>query len=356
MTDFRCFNETTFEPDPTGLTVLRGANGAGKTSILEAIGWLATGKSIRGAPREALVRSSADRAILRAEIASDERAVLFEAELPAAGPARVWVNRQPVRRRADLVESIRVSVFSPDDLGLVQGGPAGRRGFLDEALGTSHPRLDATITDVERALRQRSALLRQAGRRITAEIGATLDVWDSRLATSGSLLAEARLALAGSLEPLVTAAYSRLAGQDGEVRLVYKRSWEGELVDALATSRQDDIRRQTTAVGPHRDELELWLGRRPARTHASQGEQRCVALALRLAAHQLATERGPTTPILLLDDVFSELDDQRSAALVKELPPGQVLLTTATDPPAAVTPDMVFSIENGELSCAAGRV
>jgi len=355
LTDFRCFTEECVEPDPEGLTVLRGPNGSGKTSVLEAVGWLATQRSLRGAQRDVLVRAGATRAILRAETLTAQRRVLVEAELPLTGTARAQVNRQIVRRRADLAEAVRVTVFSPDDLHLVQDGPSGRRDYLDEVLVDRHPRFELLTSDVDRVLRQRASVLRQAGNKLDADIVATLDVWDDRLAVAGTELADARHSLVEELAPLVSAAYGQLAGSQEPVSLSYRRSWEGALSDALAARRTDDLRRQVTSVGPHRDELEISVGPGPARTHASQGEQRCVALALRLATHELRRRGAPEPPVLLLDDVFSELDARRSAALVDQLPAGQVLLTTAVDPPPAVTPDRVVDVAQGRLSSVAGQ-
>ena len=170
---------------------------------------------------------------------------------------------------------------------------------------------------------------------------ATLDVWDQRLADAGKVLVEARERLVADLDPLVAAAYRHLAGaSDGadEARLVqrYVRSWDGDLLEALGTSRPDDLRRGVNTVGPHRDDLSLQIEGREARTHASQGEQRCVALALRLGVHQLVRARTALIPTLLLDDVFSELDPARSRALVQELPVGQSILTTAAPLPEGI--------------------
>ncbi|HXQ90048.1 MAG TPA: DNA replication and repair protein RecF [Acidimicrobiales bacterium] len=355
LTDFRCFGQAAFEPDPDGLTVLRGRNGAGKTSVLEAIGWLATQRSIRGAQRPVLVRSGAERAVVRGEATMGERRMLIESEIPLAGAGRTQVNRHVVRRRAELAEALQITVFSPDDLHLVQDGPAGRRTYLDDVLVDRHARFETLVSEVERILRQRAAVLRQSGGRLNPDIAATLDVWDGRLAESGSQLAEARAALAEELAPRATAAYERLAGDPEPVSLVYRRSWSGELLDALEGARPDDVRRQATSVGPHRDDLEIAIGTRPSRTHASQGEQRSLALALRLATHELRRGSAPEPPVLLLDDVFSELDAGRSAALVALLPPGQVLLTTAVDPPAIVTPTRVVDVEAGTLLATAGE-
>ena len=355
LTDFRCFPEAVFEPDPEGLTVLRGENGAGKTSVLEAVGWLATLRSFRGATRESVVRTGARRAVVRAETVSGTRQQLVEAEIPVDRTGRVQVNRQPVRRRAQLADTLRVSVFSPDDLVVVQGGPAGRREYLDDVLVARHPRYEALVGEVERILRQRAALLHQAGGRPAPEVLQTLDVWDTRLAASGEALAMARAELVDALQPFVVRAHEQLAAAGQEpappaaVELSYRRSWTGPLAEALAGARRDDLRRQSTSVGPHRDDLELSLAGRPARSQASQGEQRSVALALRLAAHQLATSEQGVAPVLLLDDVFSELDARRAEALVAQLPPGQVLLTTAVDPPAVVAADRVVDVSGGRL-------
>jgi DNA replication and repair protein RecF len=354
LADFRCFAEAEFRPDPEGLTVLRGPNGAGKTSILEAVGWLATQRSIRGASRDVLVRSGSDRAVVRAEGSVGARAVLVECELPVTGAARTQVNRQPVRRRSELAEALNVTVFAPNDLDLVQGGPAGRREYLDDVLVARHARLDALVTEVDRVLRQRGAVLRQAGGRPDSAIAATLDVWDERLGASGTELALEREALAAELSPAATRSYERLAAVTEPVALTYRRSWDGDLAEALAAARHDDVRRQVTSVGPHRDDLELSIGARPARTHASQGEQRCVALAMRLATHELRRGELPEAPVLLLDDVFSELDAYRAAALVELLPAGQVLLTTAVDPPPVVQAGRVVEVAGGRLSGAPG--
>jgi DNA replication and repair protein RecF len=354
LVDFRCFAEAEFRPDPEGLTVLRGANGVGKTSVLEAVGWLATQRSMRGATRDALVRSGTAGAVVRAEATVGERAVLLEAAIPVAGPMRLQVNRQPVRRRSELADALNVTVFAPNDLDLVQGGPAGRREYLDDVLVSRHARLDALVAEVDRILRQRAAVLRQAGGRPDGTVSDTLDVWDERLGASGTALAVEREALATELGPPASSAYERLAGVAEPVTLRYRRSWEADLTDALRVTRRDDVRRQTTSVGPHRDDLDVTIGTRPTRTHASQGEQRCVALALRLATHQLRRHELPEPPVLLLDDVFSELDASRAAALVDLLPPGQVLLTTAVDPPSVVHAERVVEVAGGRLSGVPG--
>ncbi|MDA8279658.1 MAG: DNA replication and repair protein RecF [Actinomycetota bacterium] len=355
LTDFRCFAAEAVAPHPEGLTVLRGPNGAGKSSVLEAVYWLASGRSWRTSSRSALVRSGTDRAVVRADLMVGSRSVVVEAELPQAGPARVQVNRQSLVRRGAMADVLRVVLFAPDDLALVHGAPAGRRDMLDDVLVGRHPRFDALEREVERTLRQRAALLQQAGGRLDSAATATLDVWDARLARAGTDLVEARETLVADLATPVAAAHRRIAGPGPQARMTYRRSWEGDLAAALAGARAEDVRRRSTSVGPHRDDVDLWLDERPARTHASQGEQRSLALALRLGTYHLAVADGGPAPVLLLDDVFSELDAARAEALVAELPAGQVLLTTAVDPPGPVVADLLLDVRDGAVVAEVSR-
>jgi DNA replication and repair protein RecF len=355
ITDFRNIAGTAFEPDPLGTTVITGRNGSGKTSVLESIAYLATLQSFRGSPRESMVRRGAAQSILRAQTLVEGRTVTIEAEVSATGRSRTMVNRQTVRRRGDLHDALRTTVFSPEDIGVVRAGPSERRRFLDETLAVVDPKSHRAAEEVDKVLRQRAALLRSAGRQLGVEATTTLEVWDSRLADAGTALVEAREALVGQLAPLAGEHYSRLAGVSTEVTAEYRRSWSGPLLEALVQSRSRDLERGVTLVGPHRDELELAIGGLPGRTHASQGEQRSLALALQLAAHQLATERLGSAPVLLLDDVFSELDPYRSRALLEGLPPGQTLLTTALPAPPGVEAAKVYTVDaQGNLAGSDG--
>ncbi|HEX2575354.1 MAG TPA: DNA replication/repair protein RecF [Aquihabitans sp.] len=350
LTDFRGYEEADVAFD-AGLTAVVGPNGQGKTNLLEAIGYLATLGSFRGAPTEALIRAGAERAIVRAEAEREGRELLLEAELSSSGRNRTQLNRQPLRRARDLLGALRVTVFSPDDLTLVKGSPGERRAYLDETLVALHPRHDQARTDLDRILRQRGALLKQAGGRLSAEVELTLDVFDAKLAAAGEVLGAARRELVAELEPVLGEAYDRVARRSAEVRAVYRPPWMAEgLAAALAAARKDDLRRGVSTVGPHRDELELVLGGMPARTHASQGEQRSLALALRLAAHEVVTRRTETPPVLLLDDVFSELDPDRSDALLGSLPAGQTVLSTATALPTGAVPGKVLRVAAGVVT------
>jgi DNA replication and repair protein RecF len=346
LTDLRVFTTTTFEPDPSGTTVLIGPNGTGKTSLLEAVGYLGLGRSLRGSPRDAMIRNGAARAIIRANLVFDGHELLVEAELNRVGRSRTQVNRQPVRTRRDLAEAVPVTTFCPDDLAVVQGGPAARRELLDDALVLLEPRAGAIIEEVDKSLRQRNALLRQAGGRLTPEVEATLDVWDDRLARSGDQLVKLRRELLSRLTEPIDQAYQTLAGttEPQVIEALYEGTELGGLAELLEDSRRDDLRRGVTTVGPHRDDVVLTLHERDARTQASQGEQRTLALALRLAVHLAAAAHLGAAPLLLLDDVFSELDPDRARRLVNELPPGQTLVTTASPLPEGVEPALIVEV------------
>jgi DNA replication and repair protein RecF len=347
LVDFRIFTAAAFSPEAEGPTVITGSNGTGKTSVLEAMVYLGNGRSFRGAPREALVRTGTDRAIVRAELLRVEGSpTLVEAEIVLSGRSRTQVNRKVANGRKDLATATPCTIFSPEDLALVSGGPRVRRELLDDALGLVDTEGARAADEVERVLRQRAALLRQAGGRVSADVASTLDVWDQRLADAGKVLVTARERLVVALDEFVAPAYGRLAGVPDQIVVSqqYVRSWSGELLDALAEHRRDDLRRGVNTVGPHRDDLLLTLEGREARTHASQGEQRCLALALRIGVHQLVVARTELTPTLLLDDVFSELDPARSRALVAELPPGQSILTTAAPLPEGIDVAQIVTI------------
>lgn len=354
LTDFRSYHsaEVAFAP---GLTAVVGDNGQGKSNLVEAVAYLATLSSFRGAPTEALVRSGATSAIVRAEVTRDDRDLLVEAEIVPGGRSRVQVNRQRAARNRDLLGALRVSVFAPDDLALVKAGPAGRRRFLDDTLVALSPKNDELRGEVDRVLRQRNALLKQAGGRLTPEVELTLDVWDDKLVSAGTRLGERRVALLDDLAPYLAVAYTDLAGAAVDVDAAYESGWWGSeagLAGALAASRDEELRRRLSLVGPHRDEVAFSIGGLPARTHASQGEQRSLALALRLAAHRLVSDATATPPVLLLDDVFSELDPARCEALVTHLLAGgaQTIVTTAGALPPSAHPEAILRVAGGIIS------
>lgn len=349
LSDFRNYPEAELELAP-GFTAVVGHNGAGKTNLLEGIAWLATLSSFRGAPVEAMIRQGADSAVLRADAERDGRSLLIEAQLARSGRNRIQLNRQPLRRARDLLGALRVSVFTPDDLVIVKGGPGERRRFLDDALVALQPRNDSLRSEVERVLRQRNALLKQSKGVLDESAAFTLDVWDTKLTEAGEALTKARLDLLERLRPVLAQTYDALARRPAEVDVAYQSEWLGSgLAAALAAARTNDLRRGVCTVGPHRDEVGLRIGGMPARTHASQGEQRTLALALRLSLHRVVAAEAGSAPVLLLDDVFSELDPDRSDALLANLPDGQVLLTTAGVLPVGAEPDRVLQIAGASI-------
>ncbi len=349
LENFRNYHLADVELGP-GLTAIVGENGQGKSNLIEAIGWLSGAGSFRGVSDDALIRIGADSAVMRATVQSDDgREQLVEAELPRIGRNRVQINRQRVQRNRDLLGVVRVTVFSPDDLSLVKVGPALRRRWIDDALVGRHRRHDALRSDLERVLKQRNALLRSSGGRLDADAEYTLDVWDSKLAEVGESVRRARLELLDEIRPQLRASYDNVARRAAEVRIEYLSSWEGDLSDALAESRQVDLRRGVSTIGPHRDELDLSIGGVPARTHASQGEQRSLALAMRLAVDAVSRSAG-WSPVLLLDDVFSELDPGRAGALLDALPQSQSLLTAASGLPPGAKPAHVMRVERGTIT------
>ena len=351
LVDFRNYRDASFDFHP-GITAVVGLNGQGKTNLAEALAYLASLDSFRGAPGDALIRAGADQAVVRATVEQpDGREVLVELELSRHGRNRVQVNRQRLGRTRDLLGVMRVTVFSPDDLQLVKGGPGERRRFLDDTLVSLALKYDSMRLELDRIVKQRNTLLKQAGGRLDEAGELTLQVWDTKLAEVGDRFGHARAVLVARLSPTVAEAYEQLADTPTPVELRYEPPWRGSggLAAALAAARTDDLRRGVSTVGPHRDDVELFVNGMPARTHASQGEQRTLALALRLGAHRMVAEKAESVPVLVLDDVLSELDPTRCTALLRHLPPGQVVLTTAGVLPDAAHPDSIVRI-------AAGRV
>lgn len=349
LVDFRNYVRAEFDLT-AGVTAILGRNGQGKTNLAEALAYLATLDSFRGAPPDALIRLGADTAVIRATVTDGTREVLIEAELARHGRNRVQVNRQRLAKVRDLLGVMRVTVFAPDDLVIVKGGPAERRRLLDDTLVALAVRYDASRLELDRVVRQRNSLLKQAAGRLTDEIALTLDVWDARFVTVGEQLGHARATLVARVAPFVEQAYADLAGADVPVELVYEPDWRRSgLAGALAVVRDADVRRGVSTVGPHRDDVELGLNGMPARTHASQGEQRTLALALRLGAHRLVAERTGSAPVLVLDDVLSELDPGRASALLAHLPAGQVVITSASPLPPDADPERTLEIASGTV-------
>lgn len=369
LTDFRSYAAVELPLEP-GVTAFVGPNGQGKTNLVEALNYLATLGSHRVAQDAPLVRLGAERAVVRGSVVEtvggEPRSTLLEIEITPGKANRARLNRSPVPRPRELLGALTTVLFAPEDLALVKGDPSERRRFLDELLVARAPRFAGVRSDYERVLKQRNALLKSAGMAMRAGRGggssrgpdlSTLDVWDTHLARAGAELLAGRLDLVEALRPLVAKAYDAVAGGSGpsgdrEARLAYKSSLgpDADLVpsrdtlaaavlEALAGVRRDELDRGVSLIGPHRDDLVLSLGPMPAKGYASHGESWSFALALRLASYELLRSAG-SDPVLVLDDVFAELDSGRRDRLA-ELTAGaeQVLVTAAVaaDVPAGLT-------------------
>jgi len=333
-----------------GITVITGNNGNGKTNLLEAIGWFSKGKSFRGAPNEALIFKDREKAILRAEISQDKRKTTLEVELNNFGRNQIQINGKKINKKKELQEKIKTTIFGPEDLALIKGSPSERRNYLDELLLDLHVKNQLIKTSFEKCLKQRNTLLKQAKGRLTNEIEATLDVWDEKFAENGQELAEIRIKLLEKLKPEMESILKKFTNNQDTILFEYEQTWEkGKLIENLQTERQTDIRRGITTVGPHRDEIGIKVNNLLAKSHASQGEQRSLALGLRLAGHEVVKKTTGSEPIVLLDDVFSELDDIRCQILIELLPKKQAVLTTTGELPIGVKPDYKYHVVEGNI-------
>ena len=367
--NFRSYGEVEVDLEP-GATAFVGANGQGKTNLVEAIDYVATLGSHRVANDTPLVKANTDRAVVRASVVRGDRTALLEVEITPGKANRARINKSPLPRTRDLVGVLRTVLFSPDDLALIKGDPAERRHFLDSLLILQTPRLGGVKADYDRILRQRNTLLKSAGRRRDAELP-TLDIWDENLARVGGELMAARIVLLANLSPYLASAYVQVAANAATDRqvatAVYKPSFEiaqpadGAAVDAtsltaallaeLARRRRDELDRGVSLVGPHRDDVTLTLGELPAKGYASHGESWSFALALKLASFELLRADGDD-PVLILDDVFAELDlDRRDqlAALVGSAEQVLVTAAVAEDVPAGLVGQR-FRVQDGAVT------
>ena len=419
LMDFRSYAAADLALGP-GVSTLLGANGQGKTNVVEAAGYVSTLGSHRVGTDAPLVRRGAERAILRAAITSAERDSLVEIEINPGRANRARLNRVPVPRPRQVLGVLRTVLFAPEDLAVVKGDPDGRRRYLDELLVTRAPRYAGVRSDYERVVKQRTALLKSARSRMGSRafgraprpspdaaadplgdeaasppgmgLAGALDAWDEHLAVKGAELLAGRLELTAALRPLLTRSYAAVSGDDVDATISYRqragmkseatageatagavaageaavpsagqRPEGGEpaadraqlaqgLREALARSRAEELERGVCLVGPHRDDLELGIGNLPARGYASHGESWSMALALRLSGYELL-RAGGDDPVLLLDDVFAELDTGRRDRLASLVSGAEQVLVTA-----AVPEDVPVALRGERFSVADGAV
>ncbi len=399
LTDFRSWDQVDLDL-AAGATAFVGPNGQGKTNLVEAVGYVATLGSHRVAGDAALVRSGADRAVVRLRAVRGDRETLVELELNPGRANRAQVNRAPVRRSRDVLGILRTVLFAPEDLALVKGDPDGRRRFLDELMVQMAPRMAGVLGDHERVLRQRGALLKSAAgaRRGRGDVDLrTLDVWDARLAEIGAQVLIQRIALVHELRPHVARAYEQVSDGQGAAVLGYRSSLvesgaagpedgapaptagiphlgatvellEAQLLEAMSRLRPREIERGVNLVGPHRDDLVLTLGELPAKGYASHGESWSFALALRLGSFELLTHGSSgqastagvadayagwdegSEPVLILDDVFAELDTRRRGRLAGLVSGAEQVLLTA-----AVAEDVPEQLDGARVDVFGGQ-
>ncbi|HEY9291997.1 MAG TPA: DNA replication/repair protein RecF [Microlunatus sp.] len=374
LTDFRSYAGVDVPLGP-GMTTFVGANGQGKTNLVEAVEYLSTMSSHRVASETPLVRAGAELALLRARVRAgldDNRSLQLEIAITPGKANKAKLNRSPLPRARELVGLLRTVVFSPEDLAVVKGDPSERRRFIDTLVISRWPRMSAVKSDYDRVLKQRNTLLKslsgrsQGGRRseVMAEAGSTLDVWDAHLAQAGASLLQARLRTLTDLQPLASKAYAEIAPTNNVIGVEYKTALEiaetegtpevellvEALLQRMQERRTDEIQRGISLVGPHRDDIVLSVGELPARGYASHGESWSLALALRLGSFALLRDDG-VEPVLVLDDVFAELDATRRDRLAGQvLDAEQVLIT------AAVAEDVPDRLAGRRFRVAAGEV
>lgn len=372
LTDFRNYAAAQLELTP-GVTVFVGSNGQGKTNLVEAIEYLSTASSHRVSNITPLIRAGQDSAIIRARVQAardDDRIIVLELELAQGRQNQARLNRGPLPRPRDLVGMLRTVVFSPMDIAIVRGDPSDRREWLDSLVVTRWPRMAGVRQDLDRALKQRNALLKSIGGPGAGEPKGddemTLQVWNEQLAGVGAELLHARLDTLADVRPHAQRAYEAIAPKNNEITATYKTGVDLEgvgesgdvraalrtsLLEAMERVRAEELRRGVTLIGPQRDDIELFIGDLPAKGYASHGESWSFSLALRLGGFELVCADG-VEPVLVLDDVFAELDSSRRDRLADAIKHAeQVLITAAvgSDVPDFPT-ERRFRVEAGEVS------
>ena len=366
LRNFRSYEQVTVE-FPAGVSALIGSNGQGKTNIIEAIGYVATLGSHRVATDAPLIKQGTDEATVKVVAAHGDRELTLEVDIVNGKPNRARFNGSPAKRPRDLLGYLNTVIFAPEDLALVKGDPSDRRNFLDQTLIALTPRLAGTRSDLDRVLKQRNALLKtaqHAAKRSTADVMRTLDAWDAQFANLSAQIVIERLRLVNALLPYTHELYQQVSDDRGPFEMDYECSlpdapteydvqlWETKYLESLNERRNDEIERGITLIGPHRDDIQIDVRGLPVKGYASHGESWSAALTLRLASFELLRHDRPGgDPILILDDVFAELDSKRRKRLVELTKTAEQTLVTAAveeDVPTELN-GARFDVSNGEV-------
>lgn len=348
LRNFRTFKELRLEPDHDAVTVFLSPNGTGKTSVLEAVYALATAQSFRTSSAHDMIRTNETQSEVHGVLFQNDRRVQVDLTISKGlknTTKKMLINGNKPKSRTELADVLPITIFTPEGVGIVRESPENRRAFLTGVIEDTEPKTAVLVERFNKILKQRNALLYALdGQTPTTSQKNELDTWTSDFVDVSNevlLIREKTIAL---LLPLVQHFYEELSESSIPIGVRYERSWSGDLSGALITSLNDDLYRRHTTIGPHRDDIMLSINTRDARRQASQGEQRSIALALRLAGHNLVKQERGVEPLLLLDDVFSELDPLRSNRLLQLLPTGQTLVTTASPLPQGMNPAVVIDV------------
>ena len=351
LDNFRNWRHLELELDTSGTTFILGNNGQGKTNVVEGIYFAIRNRSFRVPFRESLILDGDAFLKVKSEVFNQGRRFDTEVLLQRSGDSYFRVNSKPLRSFQSLLTSFPAVVFQPEDLTLVKGGPGIRRDLLDELVTMQGKKSSSTVSLFEKVLQQRNSLLKQVHGKLDQDAQNTLAVWDDRLGNVGEELASLRENVLTELSKWLVEAYAIIAKESFELTLAYRRSWTGDLLEALIRSRTTDLQRGTTTVGPQRDELDILIGGKVARYHASQGEARAIAIATRLATILFLQQELGTTPVVFLDDITSELDEKRVKRLFDSIPKAQVLVT-GTFLPKDFNVEKVLKVEDGRVTAA----
>ncbi|MGC8464991.1 MAG: DNA replication/repair protein RecF [Acidimicrobiales bacterium] len=348
LVDFRNWSELNIGFQSDKLTFILGDNAQGKTNILEGIYFGARHKSFRSSERLPLIREGAEQSIIRIEVLSRDRRRMIASQINRYGRDRVLINGKQTVRFDGLLYDFPIVVFQPDDLSIIKDSPSYRRSYIDEAVESVDVQYGQLSSQYDRLLRQRNNLLRSIGNRPAPSEILTLDVWDEQLSDAAEKITLRRKEGLEELSDFILSSYRRISGDNKRIELQYAQSWSDSVLSSLRKTRENDLRKQSTGIGPHRDDIVINLDGFNSRNSVSQGEQRTLAVVLKLASATMIEKVTGETPVVLLDDIVSEFDSKRVTRLFESLPSGQIFVS-GTFIPEGLSGSVVVEIERGTL-------